>query len=204
MREGLKAIARATATVVVAPALASYYLRSLVLGRDRALEGSTQLLALLPGLIGQYLRRAFLARTLARCAPSALIEFGTIFSDTGTRIDDNVYLGPRCHIGLAHFERNVLVSPGVHVPSGRLTHGIGDASVPIRDQRGRRELVRIGEGSWIGSTAVIMADIGRNTIIGAAAVVTKPIPDAVVAGGVPARILKSRSGGRTDASPRSA
>ena len=192
MREVLKASARGLATVCVAPALASYFVRSLVFGRDRALEGSSQALSLVPGLLGQYLRRAFLSRVIAHCAPSAVIEFGTIFSAAGTRIDENVYLGPRCHIGLAHFERDVLLGPAVHVPSGRLTHGIGDGSAPIRDQEGRRTLVRIGEGSWIGSAAVVMAEVGRHTVVGAGAVVTKPLPDRVVAGGVPARVLRSR------------
>ena len=128
MREVVKASARGLATLCVAPALASYYVRSLVIGRDRALEGSSQALSLVPGLLGQYVRRAFLARVIVRCASSAVIEFGTVFSSAGARIDENVYLGPRCHIGLAHFERDVLVGPAVHVPSGRLTHGIGDGS----------------------------------------------------------------------------
>ena len=192
MREALKAGARGLATVCVAPALASYYVRSLAVGRDRALEGSSQALSLVPGLLGQYLRRAFLSRVIAHCASSAVIEFGTIFSSAGARIDDNVYLGPRCHIGLAHFERDVLVGPAVHVPSGRLTHGIGDESAPIRDQEGERTLVRIGAGSWIGSAAVIMAEVGRHTVVGAGAVVTKALPDRVVAGGVPARVLRTR------------
>ena len=192
MREALKAGARGLATVCVAPALASYYVRSLAVGRDRALEGSSQALSLVPGLLGQYLRRAFLSRVIAHCASSAVIEFGTIFSSAGARIDDNVYLGPRCHIGLAHFERDVLVGPAVHVPSGRLTHGIGDESAPIRDQKGERTLVRIGAGSWIGSAAVIMAEVGRHTVVGAGAVVTKALPDRVVAGGVPARVLRTR------------
>jgi virginiamycin A acetyltransferase len=193
MREAVKAAARAIATLLVAPMLASYYLRSLVLGRDRALEGSTQLLAMVPGLAGQYVRRAFLAQTLARCASSAVVEFGTLFSAAGARIDENVYLGPRCHIGLAHFERDVLVGPAVHVPSGRHTHGTGDPAVAIRDQEGQPELVRVGMGSWIGSAAVIMADVGRNTIIAAGAVVTRPVPDNVLAAGVPARIVRGRA-----------
>lgn len=192
MREVLKALARGLATVCVAPALASYHARRFVLGRDRALEGSTQALSLVPGLAGQYLRRAFLSWVLARCAPTAVIEFGTIFSAAGTRIDDNVYLGPRCHIGLAHFERDVLVGPGVHVPSGQRTHGIGEATSAIRNQTGERTLVRIGEGSWIGSAAVVMADVGPHTVVGAGAVVTKPLPGHVVAGGVPAKVLRTR------------
>jgi virginiamycin A acetyltransferase len=194
MREAVKAVVRGAATIAVAPALASYYLRSLVLGPNRALEGSTQAMAWLPGLLGHDLRRAFLACALAHCAPSAVVEFGTIFSDARTRIDDYVYIGPRCHIGLAHLERDVMLGPAVHVPSGRLTHGTEDAFVPMREQPGHRQLVRIGEGAWIGSGAVVMADVGRHTVIGAAAAVTRPVPDRVVAAGVPARVLKRRDG----------
>jgi virginiamycin A acetyltransferase len=71
-------------------------------------------------------------------------------------------------------------------------HGSGDLSVPIRDQEGQATRVRIGAGSWVGSAAVVMADVGRDTIVGAGAVVTKPLPDHVIAAGVPARVIRSR------------
>jgi acetyltransferase-like isoleucine patch superfamily enzyme len=80
----------------------------------------------------------------------------------------------------------------VHVPSGGQTHGTGDLSAPIRDQEGSRAMVHIGEGAWIGSAAVVMADVGRDTIVGAGAVVTHALPDRVIAAGVPARVLRSR------------
>ncbi len=94
-----------------------------MLGADRALEGSTQALAWLPGLLGVYLRRAFLCQALAHCDRSASVHFGTIFSQAGARLDANVYVGPRCHLGLVHLERDVLLAAGVHVPSGGDTHG---------------------------------------------------------------------------------
>ena len=192
MRELLKAIAHGVATAIVVPALISYRIRSAVIGRDRALEGSTQALAIVPGLLGQYLRRAFLARVLAGCHRSAVIGFGTIFSQADARIDENVYVGPRCHLGLVHVGRDALLAAGVHVPSGGRTHGTEDSSVPIRDQRGSPTLVRIGAGAWIGSAAIVMANVGRDTIVGAGAVVTRPLPDRVVAAGVPARVVRSR------------
>lgn len=192
MRETLKAIARGIALVIVIPALVSYVIRAQVIGRDRALEGSTQALALVPGLIGQYLRRAFLSRTLAGCHHTATICFGTVFSQSGARIDEDVYIGPACHIGLTHIERGALLAPGVHVPSGGQTHGTSDPTAPIRDQPGARTLVRIGAGTWIGSAAIVMANVGRNCVIGAGAVVTEPIPDASVAVGVPARVVRAR------------
>jgi len=54
--------------------------------------------------------------------------------------------------------------------------------------------VKIGSGCWIGSNAVILKNvtIGNSTIIGAGSVVNKSLPDFVIAGGVPAIILKNR------------
>jgi acetyltransferase-like isoleucine patch superfamily enzyme len=37
-----------------------------------------------------------------------------------------------------------------------------------------------------------MADVGANTVVGAGAVVTKPLPDGVVAAGVPAKMIRHR------------
>ena len=192
MKVLLKRAAFAVATVAVSPALLSFFVRSLLLGRDRALEGSTQALGLVPGLTGQYMRRAFLARTLASCHWTATIEFGTLFSSAGARIDENVYVGPRCHLGLVHLERNVLVGAGVHITSGGATHGTEDVTQPIRDQERPKTLVRVGSGTWIGSVAVIMADVGHDSVVGAGSVVTRPVPPMVVAAGVPARVIRDR------------
>jgi len=192
LRRIAKTMTRGAATVLVAPALLSFAVRSRLIGRDRSLEGSTQALALIPGLVGQYLRRAFLSRVLRSCHHTVTIEFGTIFSKAEACLDENVYVGPRCHLGLVHLEHDVLLAAGVHVPSGGDTHGHADADRPIREQTGVKRLVRIGAGSWIGSAAVVMADVGRDTIVGAGAVVTRPLPERVVAGGVPARVIRQR------------
>lgn len=188
----MKALARAAATLVVLPSLLSFAVRRIVLGPDRALLGSTQALSLVPGVIGQYVRNAFLRRVLAHCAPTAAIEFGTIFSNVGARIDDHVYIGPMCHIGLAHLGHDVLIGAAVHIPSGPDTHGIDDLNVPIREQPGRVQLVTIGAGSWIASGAIVMADVGPNSVIGAGSVVTKPLEGAIIAAGAPARVVRSR------------
>lgn len=193
MRERLKAVARGASLLVVTPALVSYAIRRAILGADRALEGTAQALALVPGLTGVYLRRAFLSRVLAQCDRSATIAFGVLFSQTGARLGANVYVGPRCHLGLVHLERDVLLGAGVHVPSGGATHGISDSDRPIREQAGSPRMVRIGEGTWIGSNAVVLADVGRHCVVGAGAVVTTPLADYVVAVGVPARVIRTRA-----------
>jgi acetyltransferase-like isoleucine patch superfamily enzyme len=192
VRDVLKAVARALATLAVTPSLLSYAVRRPLLGRDRALEGSSQALGLVPGLVGDYMRRAFLSQVLDGCANSVTVQFGTLFSQAGARLDAHVYVGPRCHLGLVHLEQDVLLAAGVHVPSGGATHGIDDPDQPIRDQPGIRQRVRIGEGTWVGSAAVVMADVGKHCVIGAGSVVTRPIPDYSVAAGVPAKVIRSR------------
>lgn len=195
MKALLKQLVFLGATVAIAPALASYVIRSALFDRDRALQGSSQALSLVPGIVGQYLRRAFYCRVLDECQQSATIEFGTLFSRTGARLAEHVYVGPHCHLGLVHLERDVLLASGVHVPSGPETHGTASVDRPIREQPGHLRMVRIGAGSWIGSGAVVMADVGRDSVVAAGAVVTEPLPDLVIAAGVPARVVRRRGTG---------
>src|SRR5262245_34025360 len=191
MRELLKAAARAVCFIAVLPLLAYFFVIRGAAGGDRVLEGCSQLLALVPGLPGQYLRRAFFARTLASVSDTAVISFGAILSQTGTRIGNAAYIGPFCTIGRADIGDDVLIAAGAQVPSGARTHGI-DSTTLIRDQPGDRRMVRIGRGTWIGNNAVVMADVGEEAIVGAGAVVTRPVPPRTIVGGVPARVIRSR------------
>ena len=52
--------------------------------------------------------------------------------------------------------------------------------------------VRIGNGVWIASGALINAGvtIGENSVVAAGAVVTKDVPPNVVVAGIPAKIIK--------------
>lgn len=192
MKAAAKLALHLLATALVSPLLLAYCLGSLVLGKDRALEGASQTLAPLPGITGIYLRRAFLCCVLKRCHRSCEVGFGTLFSQADSIIDENAYVGPRCHLGLVHIERDVLIAAGVHIPSGGQTHYFDDPTVPIKDQGGTRTLVTIGAGAWIGSAAVVMADVGRGSIVAAGSVVTKPVPANAIVGGVPAKVIRDR------------
>src|SRR5947207_4856898 len=117
IKQAAKAAARFAALVGVSPVLLSYWISAACRGRNLALESRSQLLSLWPGLTGQYLRRAFLQRVLARCHPTALVEFGTCFSQVGAMLDENVYVGPRCGLGLVHLQKDVLLADNVQIPS---------------------------------------------------------------------------------------
>ena len=194
MRNRVKLLVHGVATIVVVPMLVSYWIRARMLGRDRAVQGSTQALALVPGVIGVCLRRAFLARVLPHCSYLATIEFGVLFSSASATIGEYAYVGPYSSIGYAEIGPEVLIASGVQVPSGGRTHGFDDPDVPIRNQPSTKSCVRIGRNSWIGSNAVVMADVGANCVIGAGAVVTRPIADGAVAVGVPAKVVRHREG----------
>jgi acetyltransferase-like isoleucine patch superfamily enzyme len=88
----------------------------------------------------------------------------------------------------------------VHVPSGGATHDFSDLRVPIRHQANHRSVVHLGDGCWIGSGSVVMADVGCDAVVGAGSVVTKPLPARAVAAGVPAKVIRYR----TDAGAASA
>lgn len=67
--------------------------------------------------------------------------------------------------------------------------------IPIMEQGNSPvEPVEIGDDCRLGRRVIIMpgVKIGRGCVIAAGAVVTKDIPDYSVAGGVPARVIKSR------------
>src|SRR5690554_590160 len=83
---------------------------------------------------------------------------------------------------------NCMIAPGVHIYTA--THPLD----PVARNSGREfgKPVRIGHNVWIGGLAVINpgVTIGNNVVIASGAVVTKDVPDNVVVGGNPARVIK--------------
>ena len=187
----LHAAARGT----VAPVVAAYKLELALwpaARHDLVFQTYSQVLSALPGLSGQYLRRAFYASALAECHPDTCIQWGTVFSSPLARLAQGVYVGARCMLGRVVLEEHVTLGSNIDIPSGRNQHGTDDPDVPIQDQPGRFETVRIGRNTWVGNGAVILADVGARCLVAAGAVVSAPVPDDVVVGGNPARVLRRR------------
>jgi tetrahydrodipicolinate N-succinyltransferase len=82
----------------------------------------------------------------------------------------------------------------VSIANGARQHGTVRLDIPIREQPGQWPRITIGRDTWIGDRAVVLADVGKHCVIGAGAVVTKPIPDYAVAVGNPARVIRFREG----------
>lgn len=91
-------------------------------------------------------------------------------------------------------EDDVLIGSGVHIYVGN--HAFSDPFKLIIDQgRSPSQQVVLKRGCWIGANAVLLPGItiGENTVVGAGSVVTKSLPDRVVAGGIPAKVIKEIS-----------
>ena len=89
-------------------------------------------------------------------------------------------------------EDNVMMGPGVHLYVNN--HRFDDLDIPIIDQGHNvsQEIV-LKKGCWVGANVIILpgVTIGENTVIGAGSVVTKSIPQKVVAVGIPARVISN-------------
>lgn len=87
------------------------------------------------------------------------------------------------------FGDNVMCGPNVQIYTAG--HPL-DASERISGLEYGKPIV-IGDNVWIGGGAIILPNlnIGNNVVIAAGSVVTKNIPDNVVVGGNPAKIIKN-------------
>jgi acetyltransferase-like isoleucine patch superfamily enzyme len=87
---------------------------------------------------------------------------------------------------------NVAIGPGCYITDH--DHGL-DPNRPVLNQDMVSQPTRIEDEAWIGAHVVILkgVTIGRRTIVGAGSVVTKSLPSDVIAVGVPAKVIRTRS-----------
>lgn len=108
-----------------------------------------------------------------------------------THVGENFYANFDCTIldvCEVRFGDNCMLAPGVHIYTA--THPLN----PAERNSGKEyaKPVIFGNNVWIGGSAVINpgVKVGDNVVIASGAVVTKDVPDNVVVGGNPAKIIK--------------
>lgn len=148
--------------------------------------------SLVPFLFGIILRYEFYRFALRRCGRNVIVEFGAVFLHRDVALGSHVYVAR--HAILHHCELGdyVLVSEGCSLLSGSRYHGFERTDLPMALQGGRKRRIWIGEDCWIGARSVVMADVGRGSIVGAGSVVTRAVQPYSIVAGNPARLIRRR------------
>lgn len=110
-------------------------------------------------------------------------------------IGNNVWIGQEAFLhagGSITIEDGVGIGPFVKILT--LAHKEGEREIPVLYLEQEYASVYIEYGVDVGIGAVILPGvrIGRNSIVGAGAVITKNIPPFTVAAGVPAKVIRKR------------
>jgi acetyltransferase-like isoleucine patch superfamily enzyme len=87
---------------------------------------------------------------------------------------------------------DTLIAPGCHLTDAN--HRI-EADALIRMQGRDVAPIRIGNDVWIGAGAKVLSgvSIGDGAVVAAGAVVREDVPPLTIVGGVPARVLRTRT-----------
>ncbi len=136
--------------------------------------------------------RAVFSRLIGKNVDDSFFLIPPFYSDFGENIEigRNVFVNHACTFmdrGGITLEDEVLIGPKVNLIT---------TSHPIDPSQRRATIskpILIKKRAWIGAGATILpgVTIGENSVVAAAAVVSKNVPDNVVVGGIPARVIKS-------------
>lgn len=192
MKSQIKTLARIIFTLLASPLWLVYRGFSIIGNQDSVFQSVSQLLSLVPGKPGIYLRASFYSLACPDTSSEISIGFLTVLSHWDTTIERGVYVGPQCNIGKCFIGENTLLGSGVHVLSGSKQHEFNDPQRPIQEQGGTFTKIRIGRDCWLGNTSIVMSDIGDHSIVAAGAVVTKATPPGCIVAGNPAKKVRSR------------
>ena len=120
-----------------------------------------------------------------------------VFSGFGGSLEvgENSCIGAFVYIGgpgKIQIDRDCMIASHCTIIANN--HNIDDVDIPINIQGVTCKGIHIEEGAWLGSGVRVLdgVTIGRGSVIGAGAVVTKDIPSFSIAAGVPAKVIRKR------------
>jgi putative colanic acid biosynthesis acetyltransferase WcaF len=107
-------------------------------------------------------------------------------------LHDRACLGDRANaysLGEIEIGPRAVIAQEAYLSTG--SHDFSQATTPLAVAK-----ITIGEDAFVGARAFVMPGIriGARAIVGACSVVTKDVPEDVVAAGNPCRVLRSRDG----------
>ncbi len=190
VRRALKTVVDAVSLVLAMPLGALSVLEKYLLpGHESTFRMCAQSVALLPGLPGLFVRRAFYRYALDGCDADCHIGFGALVTHRQTIIERGVYVGVWALVGSAHLREGTSVGSRASLLSGTDLHEYHDGQWTPADVRKLRQIV-LGPHAFIGEAAVVMADVGAGAMVATGAVVPAAVPAGIVVAGNPARFVR--------------
>jgi acetyltransferase-like isoleucine patch superfamily enzyme len=159
---------------------------------DEVFRTISEMLSLIPYLVGIIVRREFYRFSFESCGENLVVGFGAVFLHRGIRIGNNVLVGRYsivhyCDIGdYSMTAEHAVLNHGAHY------HNLDRTDIPMALQGGVIEPIAIAEDCIVHSNATVMASVARGSIVGAGAVVTRPVEEYSIVVGNPARLLRKR------------
>lgn len=183
----VKKIAFTIALVIILPLILIEWIEKKTSKSEMVFMSIGQIISLLPGKIGSYIRSAYYFATLDHCSWETHIGFGSFFSHRAASLGAKVSMGAYCIIGSVGIDDEVMLASRVSITSGKHQHFDDSgkiSSVP------KFEKILIGRKCWIGEGAIIMASVGSNCIISAGTVVINEMPNGQLIAGNPGKLIK--------------
>ena len=193
MRHSIKVLLNLLSLLLVLPLIILSKLEEIAFSKNAELVFHTcaHLVALLPGLPGAFLRRAFYAATLDKCSLHCHIGFGTIFSHRSTIVEEHVYIGSYSIIGSAHLGEHCLIGSRVSILSGTALHMLGEDGMWTPYSSELLNQVKLERNVWVGEGAIVAADIGEGCMVGAGSVISTNVKPHIIVAGNPCRFVKN-------------
>lgn len=190
----LKKIIMLSIVILMAPVTLSYFFLRLAVNENDLIKAYGQTLCCLPGKWGSYLRAGFFSSIKKNISQDIYIGFGSYFSHPDIIIASGVYIGAYTIIGRAEIGRDCDIGSNVQILSGNKQHVYSADVTSTKQQTGVLKKIYVGQGCWIGNSAVVMADLAENCVIGAGAVVPKKTVEDGIYIGNPAKLIKYTHG----------
>lgn len=180
------------------------------------------IISTLPGVTGKLLREIIVRKMINKCGKNirlgvgititgykniemgsdiSIMNYSCLYANDATllKLGNNISINSNTTIDAADGGKiiigdNVLMAQNVVLRAS--DHEYGNVNIPISQQGHAGGQIIIGNDCWIGANAVITRNvkIGDHSIVAAGAVVTKDIEPFAIVGGVPAQLIRKRTG----------
>ncbi len=154
----------------------------------------SEFISKIPFSLGYKFRRVVYQQLLPAIPKNVILHYGVKIEDRRTCFGKDVWVSSGCYLDYVIIGDHVLIGPNAIMLSGGKHHRTDRFDIPIKLQGNEsKQAIEINRGVWIGAGAIVMANIGHDAIVGAGAVVTKPVPPFAVVVGNPAQIIRMRN-----------